>query len=509
MTFPSNLYTAALYTAKETRELDRIAIEDRGIAGIRLMKRAGKATFNALVARWPGSPVTVFCGAGNNGGDGYVIAALAAEQGVAVQVVQVAPAEKLKGDAKTAYQYAQAAGVPMVPFTECLDLQTGVLVDALLGTGFQGGVREPFAQAIRQINHSGLPVVAVDIPSGLHSDTGAASEVAVNADLTVTFIGTKRGLLTGRGSALCGELLFSDLEVPADIYDQVESSAQQLELEDLLAALPPRQADAHKGNFGHVMVIGGDHGYGGAVAMAAEAALRVGAGLVSVATRPEHVSAILARRPELMVNGVASGQELEPLLENGPTVLVIGPGLGQSPWSEQMLQQAAATGLPMVLDADALNIVSQDRVISEPGGEHWVMTPHPGEASRLLGLSMGKEGCAEVRADRFAAINELHKKFRCPVMLKGAGSLVQVSADQPVGICTAGNPGMATGGMGDVLSGVVGGLLAQKLSADIALPLAVCLHATAADKAVEVSGERGLLATDLMPHLRKLVNSSS
>jgi len=490
---------SALYTAEQVRELDRIAIQERGMPGIQLMKKAGRAVYHQINRRWPGLPVTVFCGAGNNGGDGYIVAGLAAQNRVPVQIVQVAAPEKLTGDAHRAYEYAVAAGVPMVPFSDCLDLQTdsraGVVVDALLGTGLRGEVREPYAQAIRVINASELPVLAVDIPSGLSSDTGAAANVAVAANMTVTFIGLKQGLFTGRGPELCGELVYDNLAVPADIFVGVPYRAMRLGLQGMM----PRSRDAHKGDFGHVMVIGGDHGFGGATAMAAEAALRTGAGLVSVATRPEHVSAILARRPELMVKGVTSGQELVPLL-NAPTVLVIGPGLGRSPWSEQMLQQAVSTGLPMVVDADALNIISQDRVIPHPGGENWVMTPHPGEAARLLNISN-----AEVQADRFSAVRALHKKFKAAVVLKGAGSLVCTSQGSPVGVCDAGNPGMASGGMGDVLSGIVGALLAQGLHSDIALPMAVCLHAEAADMAA-ANGERGLLATDLFDPLRQLVN---
>ncbi|MBQ0712304.1 MAG: NAD(P)H-hydrate dehydratase [Porticoccus sp.] len=495
----------ALYTAQQVRDLDQIAIQERGIPGIKLMKSAGRSVFDEINHRWPGAPITVFCGAGNNGGDGYIVAALALESRLPVQLIQLASPEKLTGDAYTAYEYAVSAGVPMTPFSDCLDLHIGitaggVIVDALLGTGLNGQVREPYAQAIRLINHSGLPVVAVDIPSGLSSDTGAALEAAVEADVTVTFIGLKQGLLTGRGPALCGELVYSDLSVPADIFGGVKHTATRLDRQGLMASFPSRHRDAHKGDFGHVLVLGGDEGFGGAVAMAAEAALRTGAGLVSVATRPEHVSAILARRPELMVKGVASGQELVPLLSS-PTVLVVGPGLGQSPWSEQMLQQAVSTGLPMVLDADALNIISGGRVIPNPGNANWVMTPHPGEAARLLGITS-----SEVQADRFAAVRALHKIFKCAVVLKGAGSLVCTAGDQPVGVCTAGNPGMASGGMGDALSGIIGALLAQGLPSDIALPMGVCLHAEAADRAVASDGERGLLATDLFGPLRQLVN---
>jgi len=498
----------ALYTAVQVRELDRIAIEERGIPGIKLMKRAGRAIFDVINHYWPGSPITVFCGAGNNGGDGYIVAALAAQNLIPVQLVQLAPAEKLSGDALTAYQYAQSSGVSMVPFSDCLEIPVGVIVDALLGTGFVSTgsgrqVREPFAQAIRLINHSELPVIAADIPSGLDSNTGIAADPVIEADVTVSFIGLKQGMFTGNGPALCGEVVYHDLSVPTDIFDDIQPSSVRMQYEGLIAELPDRRRDAHKGDFGHVMVIGGDTGFGGAVAMAAEAALRTGAGLVSVATQPEHVPALLARRPELMVRGVSSGQELIPLLNGeivSPSVLVIGPGLGKTPWSEQMLQQALASGLPMVVDADALNILSLGRLSIPETTKEWVITPHPGEAARLLNVTTG-----EAQADRFSAVKALQKKFDCPALLKGAGSLVCTSNDALIGLCTAGNPGMATGGMGDVLSGIVAGLMAQGIKSDKALPLGVCLHAKAADAAAE-TGERGLIATDLFGPLKELVN---
>ena len=509
---PDSLPTA-LYTAEQVRELDRIAIEDCGVPGIKLMKRAGRAVFDAINYRWPGSPITVFCGAGNNGGDGYIVAALAAQNQLPVQLIQLAPMEKLTGDALIAYQYAQSAGVSMAPFSDCLELQVGVIVDALLGTGFvsagasnsgaESQVREPFAQAIRLMNHSGLPVVAADIPSGLCSNTGTAADPAIEAVLTVSFIGLKQGLFTGRGPALCGEVMYHDLSVPSDIFDNIQPSARRMKRAELMAELPCRARDAHKGDSGHIMVIGGDIGFGGAAAMAAEAALRTGAGLVSVATQPVHVSALLARRPELMVKGVSSGQELMPLLNGelaSPSVLVIGPGLGRTPWSEQMLQQALASGLPMLLDADALNILSEGRLKIPGHSKDWVITPHPGEAARLLGVTT-----ADIQEDRFAAVQALQKKFNCPALLKGAGSLVCTSEEFPIGLCTSGNPGMAVGGMGDVLSGIVGGLMSQGVTSDVALSLGVCLHAEAGDIAAK-AGERGLLATDLFEPLHQLIN---
>ncbi len=288
----------------------------------------------------------------------------------------------------------------------------GVVVDALLGIGITGEVREHYRRAITAINAARLPVLAIDIPSGLCSDTGAIAGIAVQADVTVSFIGLKRGLLTGRGPAVCGDVLLRDLGVSAEVYGGVQAAVERLDLRLLLAEFPRRARDAHKGHFGHVLIVGGDIGFGGAVALAAEAALRVGAGLVSVATRPAHVAAILARRPELMVKGVESGQELEPWLD-GPTVLVVGPGLGRSPWSEQLLQKAVKTGLPMVVDADALNILAEGLVAPWGDTSRWIMTPHPGEAARLLGV-----GSAEIQRDRFGAGRALLRKFPSTLVLK-------------------------------------------------------------------------------------------
>ena len=506
-TMPQQLPHTTLYTAAQVRKLDRIAIEEKAIAGIQLMKRAGRAVFNTLIARWPiPTKVTVLCGVGNNAGDGYIVAALAAQRRLPVEVIQVGEANKLKGDALTAYQYALQQQVPMSPWGGHLHCSEGLLVDALLGTGLQGEVRSPFAYAIEAMNQSNLPILSVDIPSGLCADTGRILGSAVRADVTVTLIGRKRGLFTARAAECCGELMFDQLQVPVDIYNKVGLGVELLQWQNLLTYMPIRHADAHKGDFGHVMVIGGDVGYGGAAIMAAETAARLGAGLVSLATRPEHVTAMLGRRPEVMTTGVTSGQALESILQT-PTVLVIGPGLGRSSWSEQMLQQAVKSGLPLVMDADALNLLSEGRVINDICRESWLITPHPGEAARLLGCSVAK-----VQTDRFAAVTALQAKFGGTVVLKGSGSLVASASEQGsseavrIGLCADGNSGMASGGMGDVLSGILGALLAQRLSCQEAAQLGVCLHAVAADLAVADSGQRGLLATDLIPYLRELIN---
>jgi ADP-dependent NAD(P)H-hydrate dehydratase / NAD(P)H-hydrate epimerase len=489
----------SLYTANEIYALDAAAIA-AGIPGIQLMKRAGSAAYDVLLQRFPKPElISVYTGAGKNGGDGYVLAALAAQRLQPVHIIQLCPPDKLTGEARQAYEFARQAGVAMTPFAQASAPQAGVIVDALLGIGLRGDVSAPFAAAIEQINQSGLPVLAIDIPSGLNADSGAAQGALVQAMLTITYIGIKRGLLTGRGPAVCGELVLADLGIGEDVFSQTKPRAESLQLSHLLNLLPLRRADAHKGDFGHVMVIGGDVGYGGAAIMAAEAAARAGTGLVSIATRPEHVAAVLARRPEIMACGVVSGQALEPLLSR-PSVLVVGPGLGRSPWSEQMLQQALKTSLPMVLDADALNIIAEGRVVPQVAPrDNWLLTPHPGEAARLLGITT-----QEVMADRFGCAERLHKTFGGAVILKGAGSLVAGDSEK-IGVVTQGNPGMATGGMGDILSGIAGALIAQGLSVDNAARLSAVVHASAADLAADEMGQRGLLAMDVIPYVCQLM----
>jgi ADP-dependent NAD(P)H-hydrate dehydratase / NAD(P)H-hydrate epimerase len=491
-----------LYSADQCRELDRIAIEEQGIPSLVLMKRAGRAAYQALLATWPNpSLITVFCGSGNNAGDGYVVAALAAQQRVPVRIIQVGDAARLKGDAAKACAFARQAGVDMQAWNGDVSLTDGVIVDALLGTGARGAPRGDYVPAIQAINASALPVLAVDLPSGLDADTGYTPGACIRADVTVTFIGLKRGLFTGRAPALAGRVHFNDLAVPQAVYAAVASSVERLTFNAVGQWLKPRPADVHKGHFGHVLVIGGELGTVGAALMAAESAARVGAGLVSVATRPEHCVGFLARRPELMVHGITSTKALEPLIEKA-SVIVIGPGLGQSDWSRQLLAAALNSRVPLVVDADALNLISRAPATFAQRGQ-WILTPHPGEAARLLNCS-----AKDIQADRFGAAANLQATLGGAVVLKGAGSLVASSGPNGVRIAVAdvGNPGMASGGMGDVLSGILGGLLAQQLDLTAATEVGVLLHGKAADLAAREGGERGLLATDLLPFLRELVN---
>jgi len=492
-----------LYTADQSRKRDQMIIA-AGTPGIVLMKRAARAALAVLLENWPDPEmITVFCGVGNNGGDGYVLAALAAEQQIPVTLYAVSAQSHLTGDAMRAAQYAVDAGVNCTVWESALNVMptAGVVVDALLGTGIRGVPRDVFVEMIQCTNESELPVLALDVPSGLDADTGFAAGDVVYADITVTFITRKRGLYTAHAPDACGWVEYAGLQLDDALEYSSDGECVELDLDVLLEQhLPPRLRTAHKGLFGHVMIVGGDYGMGDAVSLAAEAAARVGSGLTSAATRPEHIGALLARRPEIMVSGVTSGQALEPLLEK-PSVLVVGPGMGKSAWSEQMLQQATLRGLPLVVDADALNLLADGRVVREKYRENWVLTPHPAEAARLLGVTT-----ETIQQDRFSAVQAIQTRYGGVVVLKGAGTLV-CGQDGCIAVCTGGNPGMASGGMGDVLSGIIGGLMAQGLTGLEAAQLAVCLHAEAADIAASLQGERGLLASDLMVHLQALVNS--
>ncbi|MGC3872602.1 NAD(P)H-hydrate dehydratase [Halomonas sp. GXIMD04776] len=496
----SQHYPHPLYLAEQVREIDRRAIaagENDGFDGFDLMQRAAKAAYEQLRQRWPQTrSLGVLCGSGNNAGDGYVIAALAARDGLAVQLIAVRDPDELKGDAARALEMAQAAGLKAVAWQQGMVLDAEVIVDALLGTGLGGEVREPFASVIEGINACELPVLAVDIPSGLAADTGAVLGCAVVADVTVTFIADKFGLHTGEAADHVGEVVFCSLDIDAQAHRDLPPVADLLDGSVIGTGLPRRSRGSHKGDFGHVLVIGGAPGFGGAALLASQAAARLGAGKVSLATAPEHVSASLIRTPEVMARGVRGVSDTMRLLE-GADVIVIGPGLGQDAWGQGMLQAALETGKPLVVDADGLNLLVTHW--PDEKREDWILTPHPGEAARLLDSS-----ARTIQADRLAAVRTLQDQRGGAVVLKGAGSLV--AGSRGVAVCPYGNPGMASGGMGDVLSGILGALIAQGLEVEQAAHVGITLHALAADRAAAMEGERGLLAGDLASYGRFLAN---
>ena len=486
------------YSVAQSRMIDSTAARQPACTGSALMERAGASAFALLRARWPAAQrLAVLCGAGNNGGDGYVLARLARLAGLPVRLAVAAGPPRPGSEADAARQWFLTCGGSEEVFSAAVLTQADVVVDALLGTGLDRPPAGPMTDAIAAINAAGRPVLALDVPSGIDADTGRAPGAVVQADATISFVVRKQGLYTGAARDCCGQMNFDDLGVPQVALEGAgEAPAVRLDLPCLRAAfLPPRRRGAHKGDCGHVLVVGGDHGYGGAVRLAGEAAARGGAGLTSVATRPRHVAALIAGRPELMPRGVDTAADLAPLLARA-SVLAVGPGLGQDDFGRGLFGAALDSGLPSVVDADALNLLAA----APQRRENWILTPHPGEAARLLGIAT-----AQVEADRYAAVRALQARYGGVVVLKGAGTLV-CDGQPPIGVVPYGNPGMASGGMGDVLTGLIAALWAQGLPALAAAALGACLHGAAADVVAARRGERGLLASDLSNELPSLLN---
>ena len=485
-----------LYSTAQVRALDAYAIETLRIPGYTLMKRAGEAALRYLRTRFPvAHRIVVVCGAGNNGGDGYVLARFAQAAGLTVTVLAATSPDGLRGDARQALEDLRASGAQVHPFAPARLVEGEVIVDALLGTGLHGPAREEVARVIHDINNSGRPVLAVDVPSGLDSDTGMPLGETVRADCTVTFVGLKTGLFIGDGPEFAGTVFFDDLEIlpaeagaPAPRIERIlEAAIQQ--------ALPRRARSSHKGDFGRVLIVGGGVGMPGAVRLAGEACMRVGAGLVTVAVAPENVAAISAGRPELICLPLMDVQALREAAEKAE-VVAIGPGLGRTPWARSALDTVLRSGKPLVVDADALNIIAESGGLAR---DNWILTPHPGEAARLLGTQTG-----DIQRDRLAALEHLVARYRGTVVLKGAGTLVGAPGRTPA-LCERGNPGMATAGMGDVLTGTIAGIFAQCRDAWLAARVGVLVHAMAGDAAAR-TGERGLLAGDVARELRNCVN---
>ena len=485
-----------IFLVEQVREMDRMAIGKCDIPGYTLMQRAGKAAFELFRTTWPNArEVVVVAGPGNNGGDGYVIARLARSAGMQVHVLQSGDHSRLSGDAARARDEYLEHGGQCIAF----DAQQGLpecdlIIDALLGSGLTRAVEGEFAVLIQAMNAHPAPILSVDVPSGLDADRGVALGETVSARATMTFVGMKLGLMTGAGCRHAGSLYFDGLQIPDEVSRAISACCHRVSLDGLHSLLGMRAPDAHKGDFGHVLLVGGNAGMAGSVTLAAQAAARAGSGLVSVATVPQHAGQISAACPEVMAHGVHNSKELEPLIRRA-TVLAIGPGLGQDPWARDLLSKVLELDLPTVVDADALNLLALDPVQKES----WVLTPHPGEAARLL-----KTTTREIQQHRLERARALQEQYGGVCVLKGCGTLV--AAQEQVSVCSAGNPGMASGGMGDVLTGIIAGLLAQGLELYDAARYGVQLHARSADMAA-LDGQRGLLASDLFSPLRSLVNA--
>lgn len=512
--------TLPLLDAAGCREVELQAMEKFGDNEINLVRRAGTAAFALLQRRWPAcQSISVFCGKGNNAADGYILAALAAQAGWQVEIICLEP-PPTTDPGLTAHQEALTAGAVrrslhinpdnatdnVTKASNSQDAEVAIrsdlIVDALLGTGLKGAPRLAYANQIARINSTNQPVLALDMPSGLGA-TGvqSAANMIVRASATISFIALKPALVTGSGVNFVGHLYLDGLGVPSRLLAEAANSLAWLTAANC-TRLPARQAAAHKGDNGRVLLIGGAPGFGGAIILSTEMAVRAGAGLVAVATDTTHISPLLARVPEALAKPCRDKTDLAPLLD-WSDVITCGPGLGTLPWSEQLLAAALNANQPLILDADALNMIAaspthQKQLTARTAPT--LLTPHPGEAARLLDCNI-----LEIEDDRITASHTLAKRYQALVALKGAGTVL-ANRTQPLGICAHGNPGMAVAGMGDILSGLLPALIAQGLPPQQALTTAICLHSRAADQLATQNGTIGLTASDLIAPIRKLLN---
>jgi NAD(P)H-hydrate epimerase len=494
--------TSMIYTAEQVREGEQDAAAQCEVSMAQLMQRAAQACLDVIQTNQAApANLLILCGPGNNGGDGWVLARLAQQVGYRVQIAASEPRSEL---AKLAAQAWRDQGGVVTDLTALAASQidnADVIIDAMLGNGLDRELSAPFIEAVELINRrkSAGWVLCIDVPTGLNSDTGVALPTAVKATCTVTMIALKTGLVTGDAANYCGELVLADLGVSRAFF-KTPPTLRAIQSSMVSEHLGQRDKATHKGDFGHVLIVGGGPGMSGAALLAGQAALRCGAGKVSIACHKESQLAIATGQPELMVHAVAN--DLTALLKR-VTAVVIGPGLGQSPWARALVEQVAQWQGAVVWDADALNSLAA-QPIAKPAASVWLFTPHPGEAARLLNLST-----SDVNANRLRALTQICQNFQAYTLLKGAGTLVKSPQQQDAWVCRRGSPALAVGGSGDVLSGVVGALLAQQtaeqIPTDQVLAIAAWLHAVAGEMAAK-RGERGTLPSDLLGELRTLVN---
>ena len=505
----SNKYPLSLsqpaYSAKQVLQNEALVAKKLNIALQDLMERAGTAAFNQILHCWPNiNSILVVCGTGNNGGDGFVIARLAHLAGYKVSVLSLNN-ELAQGNAKVAFQALQDAGVNIIKKSQSLgsypeqvitNFSGELIVDGIFGVGFHGPLSEEIKSLIFTINQHKAKRFSIDIPSGLLASTGQVESIAVIADVTITFIVLKQGLLTAMAANYIGELFLDDLNIGQDFI--AHASHQTMIYSQGSADLPKltrRLATNHKGSIGLLLAIGGNIGMPGAIRLSGEAALRCGASLLAISCHERNQALVFNTRPELMLASTSVKTLAKSTILNKARILIIGPGLGRDDWAKQMFTLVLLQKKPCVIDADALYFLSK---INEYNSQ-WVLTPHPKEASLLLNCTV-----AEIEADRFNAVKKIAKKYGGICLLKGAGSLI--SDGQKIWLNPTGNAGMASGGMGDVLSGIIAALMLQMPNTFKAVRLACYIHGAAADRIADKNGQRGMLASDLFAELQHLVN---
>jgi NAD(P)H-hydrate epimerase len=520
-----------LVTAAEMQEMDRQAIETHGIPGLELMENAGRGATDVLLEQFAGSiktGVAIICGKGNNGGDGFVIARYLAERHINATVYLLAEAAKIKGDAAANLKRLAALKIPLIEIPDedafsklKTDLSRfGLLVDAILGTGLTSDVRGFFKAVIdfiNDLNRNGTPVFAVDMPSGLNSDTGQPCGTCIRAQGTATFALAKIGHFTYPGADYSGKLKIIDIGIPDHVVDAVAPKQYLLSAERIRAAFPLRAADTHKGRTGHLLVVAGSTGKTGAAAMTAVSAMRSGAGLVTLGIAEslnpivetqvlEAMTAPLAEC-EYGILAEAAIDEITELAE-GKSCLAIGPGIGQAEETRSLVKKIISqVDAPMVIDADGLNNIAGQTQLLKKRNAPTVLTPHPGEMARLIESSP-----ASVQQNRLACARDFATNFGVHVVLKGAATVI-AHPDGSAYVNPTGNPGMASGGMGDVLTGVLAGFITQGFTSEAAAHAAVYLHGAAADTLAKTIGPIGYLAGEVMNtipgEIKKLLEGNS
>ena len=512
-------------TAAEMRQIDQDTIEGVGIPGIVLMETAGSAIVRAIEQHYPTCRrIGIFAGKGNNGGDGIVIARQLVHAGHDVNLFLVSPQESFTGEACTNLQIAKNLGLWIKEILTGAELKSDanianceLLVDAIFGTGLRGVVRDPIASVINTINSLRTPILSVDLPSGLDANTGHPLGTCVQADRTVTIGLPKRGVLVHPGAEFAGNLEVVDIGFPEQVIDAQGIKVNWTTTTQASQWVPPRPSASHKGTYGRVLVVAGSPGMTGAAALASEAALRAGAGLVTLAT-PKHLNPILeGLLPEVMTLAlpetdagslsVSATSAILEFAEKTKSVLAIGPGLSQHPDTVLLVHQLVrenreqALNLRMVVDADGLNALSQVPEVISLLDREAILTPHPGEMSRLTSSSV-----PSLEADRIRTAQQFASEHNLTLIFKGAPTVTGLP-NGDVWINSTGNPGMATGGMGDVLTGIIAGLMAQGISSERAAVLGVYIHGLAGDMTAEVFGMHGLIASDVLKAVPRAISS--
>ncbi|MFA7382403.1 MAG: NAD(P)H-hydrate dehydratase [Desulfurivibrionaceae bacterium] len=496
-------------TVEQMRLCDRLTNAEYGISSLTLMENAGRGTVAAMIRHFgplAELKVLVFIGPGNNGGDGLVIARLLLEQGARPQVVSLLPLEKLQGDAARNLALARQLAVPLVtyldendlPLVERMVAESDLLVDAIFGTGLRREITGLLAAVIGCLNAGARPVVAVDIPSGLVGDSGLSLGVSVRAQLTCTYGLPKFALVESPGKEQVGLLEVVDIGIPAAVVERIGITAEWLEDALLQPLIPARGMASHKGTFGHLLVLAGSAGKGGAAVLCGLGAARSGAGLVTIAVPRMLNGVVQGALPEAMTEVLSFSQhclsdtDYEQLLAaaQGKEAVAVGPGLGTAEETGQLVRRFyRELRQPMVVDADGLNLLAGELVVAPAGPR--VLTPHPGEMARLTGLAT-----SEIQSKRRAVAADFAKLHGVYLVLKGAATVI-AAPDGRLAVNATGNPGMAAGGMGDVLTGLIGGLLAQGVPPWEASCLAVYVHGLAADRLVREGQPFGFLASEL------------